>query len=82
VIRTQIQLEEEQYRRLKALAGRRSKSISQLVREGVAQVLEEENRAAAWERLLEAAGSCHADDEPGNVSVAHDRYLVDAYRHD
>ena len=76
MIRTQIQLEPEQYERLKTLAARRSKSFAQLVREGVDHVLAAEERQSAWERFLDAAGSCRAEDDPGDVSTRHDAYLT------
>ena len=76
MIRTQIQLEPKQYERLKALAARQSKSFAQLVREGVDHVLAAEESASAWERFLGAAGSCRAEDDPGDVSTRHDAYLT------
>ena len=79
MIRTQIQLEAEQYERLKALAARQSKSFAQLVREGVEHVLAAEQRESAWERFLAAAGSCRVKDDPGDVSTRHDDYLSDVY---
>ena len=79
MIRTQIQLEAEQYERLKALAARQSKSFAQLVREGVDHVLAAEERQSAWERFLGAAGSCRAEDDPGDVSTRHDEYLSGTY---
>ena len=82
MIRTQIQLEPGQYERLKALAARQSKSFAQLVREGVDQVLAAEERQSAWERFLGAAGSCRAEDDPGDVSTRHDVYLTDAFENE
>ncbi len=79
MIRTQIQLDPEQYERLKALAARQSKSFAQLVREGVEHVLAAEQRATAWDRLLAATGSCRAEDDPGDVSTRHDDYLTDTF---
>ena len=79
MIRAQIQLEPEQYERLKALAARQSKSFAQLVREGVDQLLAAEKREAAWDRFLAAAGSCSAPDGITDVSERHDAYLSDAF---
>ena len=79
MIRTQIQLDPEQYERLKALAARQSKSFAQLVREGVERVLAAEQRETAWERFLAAAGSCRAEEDPGDVSTRHDAYLSEAF---
>ena len=81
MIRIQIQLSLEQYERLKALAARQSKSLSQLVREGVDGLLASERREMAWDRFLGAAGSCRAADDPADVSVRHDAYLSEAFAH-
>jgi hypothetical protein len=80
MIRTQIQLDEDQYERLKSLAKSRSQSISQLVRDGVEQLLTAADRRQAWDRLLQSAGSCHDPDGKADVAVRHDEYLTEAYR--
>ena len=82
MIRVQIELDPEQYERLEALAARQSKSFAQLVRDGVEHVLAAEQRETAWERFLAAAGSCRAEDDPGDVSTRHDAYLADAFAFD
>ena len=79
MIRTQIQLDSKQYGRLKALAARESKSVAQLVREGVDYVLASDRRTTAWDRLMAAAGSCRANDRATDVSERHDAYLADAF---
>ena len=79
MIRVQIELEPDQYERLTALAARQSKSFAQLVREGVDHVLAAAQRESAWDRFLAAAGSCRAEDDPGDVSLRHDAYLSDAF---
>ena len=80
MIRTQIQLEPEQYQRLKELASDRSISIAQLVREGVDHVLLHARANVAWDRFLAAAGSFGAQREDTDVAANHDKYLEDAYR--
>ncbi len=82
MIHIQIQLSPEQYERLTELASRQSKSLSQLVREGVDGLLAAERREAAWDRFLAAAGSCRATDDATDVSVRHDAYLSDVFAHD
>ena len=82
MIRTQIQLDRDQYERLKVLAARRSKSFAQLVREGVDYVLASEQEESAWDRFLNAAGSCRTEDGATDVSSSHDTYLSDAFAHD
>ena len=79
MIRTQIQLEPDQYERLKALAARQSKSFAQLVREGMDQLLAAEHRESAWDRFLAAAGACSVADSVTDVSTRHDAYLSDAF---
>ena len=79
MIRTQIQLSPDQYERLKALAARQSKSFAQLVREGVDHLLAAERRETAWDRFLNAAGSCRTEDGAPDVSERHDAYLSDAF---
>ena len=79
MIRTQIQLERDQYERLKELAARQSKSFAQLVREGVDHVLEAEERESGWDRFLTAVGSFRAEDDAADVAERHDAYLADAY---
>ena len=80
MIRTQVQLDEDQYERLKALAVSRSQSLAQLVRESVERLLAESGRRELWERLLEAAGSCHDPKGTRDVSTRHDEYLLESYR--
>ena len=80
MIRTQIQLDEDQYERLKALATSRSQSIAQLVREGVEHLLIAADHRKVWERLIEAAGSCHDPSGKTDVAVRHDEYLAEVYR--
>ena len=82
MIRIQIQLNPEQYECLKELASRQSKSLSQLVREGVDGLLAAERRETAWDRFLAVTGSCWAADDAADVSVRHDAYLSDAFAHD
>ena len=80
--RVWIRLTPEQYGRLNELAAGRSKSLSQLVREGVDGLLAAERRETAWGRFLAAAGSCRATDGAAHVSVRHDAYLSDVFARD
>jgi hypothetical protein len=79
MIRTQIQLDEDQYARLRALAARRSESVAQLVREGVDRVLAAAEQSRSWEGLWRAVGSCHDPEGPGDVASEHDRHLAKAF---
>jgi hypothetical protein len=80
MIRTQIQLSEEQHARLRALAAERGISVAELVREGVDRVLEGSDRKRLWARLREVLGSHRDRDGAADVSERHDAYLAEAYR--
>lgn len=78
MIRTQIQLTEEQAARLKELAAQRGVSLAELVREGVEHILAESEHDQKWRRASALVG--RYSDEAGDVAANHDRYLDDAYR--
>ena len=82
MIRTRIQLDPDQYERLKVLAARRSTSLSQLVREGVDHVLATDHGEAMWDRFLNAVGSCRTEDGATDTSSRHDANLSDAFLRD
>jgi hypothetical protein len=80
MIRTQIQLTEDQVRSLKTLAAERQVSVAELIRQSVdhfvrlARGIDIETRRR---RAIAAAGCFHADRL--DISTEHDRYLVEAY---
>lgn len=79
MMRTQIQLTEDQARRLRAAAARQKVSIAELVRRGVDAVLKgetEPTRAELVARAIAAAGKHRSDRR--DVSENHDRYLAEA----
>jgi hypothetical protein len=84
MVRTQIQLTEEQHRRLHRLARRLGISLSEAVRRCVADRLKEEDTAPSREHLVRSAlAVCgrYADDRrTTRVAIDHDRYLAEAYR--
>ena len=75
MVRTQIQLTEKQSRELKLLAAQRGKSVSELIRQSVDDLLSSTNvvdDAERRRRAIAAAGrfrSGHTD-----LSTDHDRY--------
>lgn len=80
MIRTQVQLTEQQVLRLRALAAERGVSISELVRNGVDHILDHAERGEYGDRAqraIAATGRFHS----GRTDVArrHDEYLVAAY---
>ena len=80
MIRTQVQLTEEQLRRLRTLAAEKGSSISQLVRDGVDNVLAQTEQGAdssGVQRAIAAAGRFHSGRE--DVARRHDDYLVAVY---
>jgi hypothetical protein len=79
MVRTQIQLEENQIQWLKKVAGERGISVSQMIREGLALYREKENRIPAIkrERALAAVGRFASNHSDG--SERHDDYLSDAF---
>jgi len=77
MIRTQIQLTEQQAGALRELAGRRGVSLAELVRQGVERVLADNDRAEKRRRALAVLG--RYDVGPGDVSTNHDQYLAEDY---
>ena len=83
MVRTQIQLTDEQYRGLKRWAQRLGISLSEAVRRCVADGLAREEGVPTYDERVRAALSVsgkYADPE-GLTDVAenHDRYVEDAY---
>lgn len=77
MIRTQIQLEELDYERLKKASARLSCSVSAFVRESVKQKLDESEAEVIENSVMELAGkygSGHAD-----LAENHDAYLNDEW---
>ena len=80
MIRTQIQLSEEQSRRLKTLARAEEVSVAELIRRSVDSYLQtryEPSRQVLRERALAIVGKY--DSGTGDIGVEHDQYLEEAY---
>ena len=80
MIRTQIQLTEEQSARLKALANRRGISIAKLIRQSIDTLLsrsDERLPEELYQRAARAAGKHRSGAH--DVSVRHDDYLSEGY---
>lgn len=77
MVRTQIQLTEEQARALKEMATQRGVSMAELVRQAVERIIEEREEADKWRRALEIVGRYHSG--LSDVSTNHDKYLDEAY---
>jgi Arc/MetJ-type ribon-helix-helix transcriptional regulator len=80
MVRTQVQLTEEQIERLRRLAAESGQSMAELVRLGVDLYLSSRNQPAQTERIeraLALAGKFASG--LNDVSAEHDRYLSEAY---
>jgi predicted DNA-binding protein len=79
MVRTQIQLTEEQARKLKRLSARSGKSMAALIREAVDRLEDEADRERRWQQALAAIrrsrGSGLRD-----LAREHDRYLAEDLR--
>ncbi len=79
MVRTQVQLTEDQLRQLKRLAAERGVSIAELVREGVDAVLQSSGvDITERRRRAIAAIGCFRSGKT-DVSERHDDYLAEAY---
>lgn len=80
MIRTQIQLTEEQSTTLKKLAEQENVSVAELIRRSVDSYLEEHDVITEEERrrrLLSVIGIGHSG--LSDLAENHDKYLVEAY---
>lgn len=80
MIRTQIQLTEEQSKQLKALSKTEDVSVAELIRRSVDAYLDahhKPSRKALRERAMNIVGK-YASDE-GDLGIRHDDYLEEAY---
>jgi Arc/MetJ-type ribon-helix-helix transcriptional regulator len=76
MVRTQVQLSEEQAESLRRLAAERRKSIAAVIREAVDLLLGEDDRKARIERALAVGGRYSSG--TGDVSEKHDEYFAEA----
>ena len=80
MIRTQIQLTEEQAQALKMLAARQGRSVAELIRQSVDELVRKTEGASIDERrrrAIAAIGRFHSGQK--DVSTRHDDDLVEAY---
>ena len=80
MVRTQIQLTEEQSRTLKSLAARRGVPVAELVRQSIDSYIRSSVGVDDQERrrrAIDAVGRFRSDQT--DVSADHDRYLAEAY---
>ncbi len=82
MIRTQIQLEERQYRKIKEMAATYDVSMATLIRQSVDMWIEKQTQPSQDElrkRALSVIGIAKDIDGATDVSVNHDKYLDEAY---
>ena len=77
MIRTQIQLTEEQARHLRRIAAERGISVAALIREAVERMVAVDPGPARLERALSAIGRFASNRR--DISTEHDRYLADDF---
>lgn len=78
MIRTQVQLTEEQLSLLRQLAAEEGVSVSELVRRGVSQLFQSRRspgRTELWRRALQVAGKFHSG--LPDLAERHDYYLAE-----
>jgi hypothetical protein len=80
MIRTQIQLSEEQARTLKEMAAKYETSMADLIRQAVDEWIRSAgavDREERKQRAIAVAGRFHSDYT--DLSIAHDRHLAEAF---
>ncbi|MGE5226776.1 MAG: ribbon-helix-helix protein, CopG family [Planctomycetaceae bacterium] len=84
MIRTQIQLTEEQAAKLKRLAAARDVSMAKVSREAIDRLPERDDRAERFARALEVIRAGGFRDVEGKTEIAerHDEFLADIYEQD
>jgi len=82
MIRTQIQLTEQQARRLRAQARARGVSLAEMIRQCVERALAEEapNRRALYDRAARLVGRFPDRRGARDLSTRHDSYLDEAFK--
>lgn len=82
MVRTQIQLTDQQARRLRTEARERGVSLAELIRRYVEKGLSDESpdRGELYERAARLVGRFTAPDGARDVSSRHDHYLDDAFK--
>lgn len=82
MLRTQIQLTEEQHRQLRIAARRQGVSLAEMVLRCVARYIDDEqpDRKALYRRAAKLVGTLDDPDRAADLSERHDEYLDEACR--
>ena len=78
MIRTQIQLTDEQARALKHVAAERGVSIAAVIRDAVDEIVANADRERRWELAKSVIGK-YSDPTASDVSQTHDHHVAEAY---
>jgi hypothetical protein len=78
VIRTQIQLTEEQMERLRRASAARGISIAALIRDAVDRSLDDGDRERRWDLAMSVVGKYRDLEGATDVSTRHDEYFAEA----
>lgn len=78
MVRTQMQLTDEQAKALKQIAGERGISMAELIRESVERTIKEAERKEKWRRATALVGRYHSGLH--DVAEEHDKYLAEDFR--
>lgn len=77
MIRAQIQIEQETYSQVKALATAMKCSISEVVRRSLNETLAQKHSGNSWKKSASVIGKYRSG--LGDLAQNHDRYLTDAW---
>ncbi len=77
MVRTQIQLTEEQAKALREIAAQRGVSMAELIRESVDHIIEEREQKEKWQKALGVMGRYRSG--LSDVAASHDKYLAEDY---
>jgi hypothetical protein len=82
MIRTQVQLTEEQARRLRSIARQEGISLAEVIRQCVNEALSkrEPERAQLYARAAQLVGRFEDLEKASDLATEHDRYLDDSFR--
>ncbi len=78
LVRTQIQLSDDQASVLKEIAAERGVSVAAVIRAAVDELVAGRDERKRWDRALAVVGRFHDREGARDVGVDHDRYLEEA----
>ena len=80
MIRTQVQFDEDQYRKFKELASQQQESIAALVRRAVNQLLltRKPGKSTLYREALKVVGKYQT--KKSDIAIDHDRYLEESFQ--